>query len=124
MLPKRFTVAAAAELLSVSVATVLREIAAGRLACYRLGPKGKKIQVGEHHLGEYLSCREAKRSESVNTSSASAATASIGAPAGSTHVLDKPSAVASAQATFGLPKSRWPGSSPITATSGTPSPSG
>ena len=67
ILPRRFSILDAARELGVSPATVQREIAAGRLACYRLGPKGKKIQVGEHHLGEYLACREAKSSASATT---------------------------------------------------------
>src|SRR5215208_2018096 len=94
LLPRRFTLRQAAGELAVSVATVAREIATGRLGCYRLGPKGKKIQVGEHHLAEYLACREAKPFASATTSLPGDRTATTGAPAGSIHVLDRPSTVA------------------------------
>ena len=33
-------------------------ISAGRLRCYRLGPKGRIVRIGEHHIAEYLACRE------------------------------------------------------------------
>src|SRR4051812_15223448 len=124
MLPLRYSKAEGAKVLGVSTATVDREIAAGRLRCYRLGPKGKRIQLGEHHLEEYLVCRETRSSsELVTISSASAATATNGAPAGTTHVLDRQSAAASALTTFAPRKSSSPPSSPDMVKSATPSPS-
>ena len=112
-LPRRFTTAETAAELGMSKATVEREITAGRLGCYRLGPRGKIVRVGEHHILEYLACREAKTpSESATTSLASAPTAANGVPAGTIHVLDRPSAVASALATFAPRSSNLPGSSP------------
>jgi hypothetical protein len=120
-LPKRYDVKGAAAVLGVSPATVAREIGAGRLACYRLGPGAKKIQVGEQHLAGYLACRETKApSGSATTSSASAPTATNGAPAGTTHVLDRRSAVASARTTFAPRKSNSPASSPAMRTSAIP----
>src|SRR4051812_10070575 len=123
MLPRRYSVREAAVELDYSPATVTREIALGNLRCYRLGPKGKIIQIGRHHLEEYLACRETRASAALaTTSSASDETAASGAPVGTMHVVDKRSAVASARTTFAPRKSSSPPSSPDTAKSVTPSP--
>jgi hypothetical protein len=124
-LPRRFAVPAAARELGVSKATVWREIRNGSLKCYRLGPSGRIVRVGEHHIAEYHACRETKApSGSATTSSASAEDRGTSAPAGTNqrHVVDRSSAVASALLTFKPQRSSSPGSSPGTATSATPSP--
>src|SRR5689334_16204978 len=95
-LPKRLTIAETAAELDVHRATVERDIASGRLGCYRLGPRGKIIRVGEHHLRDYLTlCETRMHSASAPTSSASVPIAGCGAPAGTTNVLDRQTAVAS-----------------------------
>ena len=102
-LPKRYTVQEAAAELKMSPASVMRDIAAGELACYRLGPKRKIILIGEHHIAEYLACRETRKpSGSATTSSASAGIAPIGAPVGTIrpHPGETSVAQASARATF------------------------
>src|SRR4051812_18230780 len=92
-LPRRYTVEGAAELLGLSVDSVRREIGARRLGCYRLGPGGRILRVGEHHLAAYLEgcnhpCRATDSPSATPTSaptgSAAGATAGSGAGPGST----------------------------------------
>jgi excisionase family DNA binding protein len=48
----------AAARLEVSPSTVYALIAAGKLRCVRVGPKGGAIRVSEEHLAEYLRAAE------------------------------------------------------------------
>ena len=51
------TVDEVADRLSCSAKTVRREIAAGHLACTRIGPAGRLVRVAETDLAVYLARR-------------------------------------------------------------------
>jgi excisionase family DNA binding protein len=94
-LKKRYTVAEAADVLGVSVATVRRALDYRQIGCYRPGA-GRRVYFLENHLDDYIRahevppCDESKTSPAASgfTSSQSATTRRTGVARGSTPTPD------------------------------------
>ena len=109
---RRYTEAQAAEIIGVSVPTLKRQRAAGKLSYLRLSER--RIAFFGFQILNYLmeaienepcpDTKQTKSSKSVNTGSPSKNAPTPGAAPGTTKPLDRRAVLASAQRTFSKPK--------------------